>query len=109
MPNDVGGTGNASVLGRLDQIVNRWRWLLWVGIVVGVAIGFDFKTPAAQFRALTAADGLLSAWQDSLDRAHGQINRYLRALAIAQCIDRPRRETDLMGLPCVSLLQGGSP
>lgn len=95
----------------------KWRWLLWPLVLLSIAIGFDFKTPRAHFEQLEKADSVLleenriiRIRQDSLDVSHRRIERYLRALSVAQCIDRPRREWQLMGLPCEELLhRGGIP
>lgn len=103
------------MLPRMYGNIRAWKWLLWPIVLLSVAIGFDFKTPRAHFEQLERADSTLLAAnrvirirQDSLEVSQRRIERYLRALSVAQCIDRPRRDWQLMGLPCEELLQRGS-
>jgi hypothetical protein len=83
--------------------LQRYQWILWIAlqllVVTVLAVGFDFKTPAAQFRALNEKN----AQQDTTIEALG---RYVRALVVGQCLDRPPRETQLMGLDCPHLVSG---
>ena len=77
----------------------RYQWLLWVLIIALLAFGFDFKTPAAQFGEIKRKDA-------QQDIAISDLGLLVRALAIGQCLDRPPRETQLMGLHCAQLLEG---
>lgn len=79
----------------------RWRWIVWPVLFAFLAIGFEFKTPASQFGAIRETN----AQQDS---AIASLTVLARALAIGQCLDRPRRETQMMGLPCDVLLRQGA-
>lgn len=92
---------------RAIPFLERWRWVVWLLFTLAVAIGFDFKTPRAHFAELEAVDHTLALRADSLEAGQRRVERYLRALSVAQCIDRPRREWQMMGLPCDELLQGG--
>lgn len=100
---------------------------IWIALaLLFVAIGFDFKTPAQHFQAieddqsrLHQTDLKLQHSMDSINAAthdevlgvqqdHRELRNYIRALVVAQCLDRPRRDTQRMGLPCSKLLsQGG--
>lgn len=89
--------------------LQRYQWLLWVVLIVLLAVGFDFKTPASQFREIRAKN----AEQDSTileqQSTIAELGRFVRALSIGQCLDRPQRETQLMGLPCDRLLKPTTP
>jgi hypothetical protein len=85
-------------LSSISTKLQRFQWLLWLALIALLAVGFDFKTPAAQFRTIKADN----ARQDSI---LVELGRYIRAMAIAECLDRPQRETQLMGLPCGRLLK----
>jgi hypothetical protein len=114
--------------GRLSDILAQIGRLkaLWylVGLLL-IAFGFDFKTPAQHFKeiesvlaqqrqevvngtaersALQHTQSSLRANQDTMSRDILQLTTYIRALAIAQCLDRPQRELQLMGLPCTRWL-----
>lgn len=106
---------NAKDIGSLFERINaelgRYKviWLL-LGVFL-VALGFDFKTPAHHFQEIEASltelrqtDRGLTRRIDEGDSIRLQMTFYLRALMIAQCIDRPQRQTQLMGLPCGDLL-----
>lgn len=84
--------------GAVTTKLQRFQWLLWLALVALLAVGFDFKTPATQFRAIHDVDSR----QDS---ALTELGGYIRAMAVAECLDRPQRETQLMGLPCARLLK----
>lgn len=88
------------VLESISAALRRWRFLIYVAFAVLLAFGFDFKTPAAQFKALRDKN-------TEQDQQIADLARYVRAIAIGQCLDRPRRDTDLMGLNCDQLLRSG--
>jgi hypothetical protein len=76
-----------------------------------IALGFDFHTPAWHFKRLEAealglhhADSTLSSRIDLADSDRTDLRSYLKILLRAQCIDRPRNETILMGLDCKQLM-----
>lgn len=91
------------------QLIYQFRFLWWIAIAVLIALGFDFKTPAQHFKDMESeyaqAYSKLDGRMTNVEHQHDQIERYLGALSIAMCIDRPRRETRLMELPCDSLLR----
>lgn len=96
---------------QLNAALTRYKFLVWLVVAALVAFGFDFKTPATHFRAieyslaeLHRTDTTLARRIDSGDSTRTQMAFYLRALMIAQCIDRPLKQTQLMGLPCGELL-----
>src|SRR5882672_12645832 len=90
---------------QLARKARSWKWLVWPLVLLALAIGFDFKTPKQHFEQLERADSVLMAAdriirvrQDSIESGYRRVERYLRALAVAQCIDRPKRDWQLMGL-----------
>lgn len=93
----------------------HWQFLIGVGMLIFVMVGFDFKTPASQFLEIEhtharfiATDSLLDTRVARLEEDADETRRYLRALAVAQCLDRPPRETAIMGLACDQLLGGAA-
>lgn len=81
-------------------------------VAFAVALGFDFHTPAWHFNRLEAeavqlhqTDSILTMHMRNIDADHSDIHGYLNALLRAQCLDRPRRETVLMGINCDALLK----
>jgi len=103
-----------SVNGSFEQInawVARYKVLIWLIAALALAFGFDFKTPATHFRTIETSlaelhqtDTVLARRIDAGDSTRAEMTFYLRALMIAQCIDRPIKQTQLMGLPCGELL-----
>ncbi len=96
---------------QLNVALARYKFILWLIVATLVAFGFDFKTPARHFEeietsleALHRTDTILERRITVADSARTEMTFYLRALMIAQCIDRPLRQTQLMGLPCGDLL-----
>lgn len=87
----------------------RWRWVVYAVACFLLALGFDFQPPSSRFRKIETQQVANTAAVDSLKLEHQHIESYLRALAVAQCIDRPRRDWQLMGLPCEDLLRGRVP
>lgn len=90
--------------------------VLWLVFIAAIAVGFEFKPPMQTFHELRRADSMqvaaLHAHEALALRDHNHmyanqesIERLVEALARGACIDRPRRETRLMGLPCDSLLR----
>ena len=75
--------------------------LIWVTLAVVVLYGFDFVTPKKRLITLEANHGELAERVDDMGTV-------LRALTIGECIDRPARELQLMGLAahCDVLLSG---
>lgn len=107
------------IIKNLSILLHRWRGLFYIAITVLVAVGFDFRTPKAQFEELRAVDARLRRDLDEhledaaestrrtnirVDSVHSAI----RALMIGECLDRPARETSLMGLRCDNLLNTGA-
>lgn len=88
---------SGSWLGALNTQIQRYQWLLWLALLALLAVGFDFQTPAAQFRTLQAKNAVQ-------DTAIAELDHYVRALVVGQCLDRPPRETQLMGIDCIRLL-----
>lgn len=81
--------------------LQRYQWILWIAFIGLLAVGFDFKTPASQFRTLNDKN-------EQQDTSIAELGRYVRALVVGQCLDRPVRETQLMGLDCARLVSGSS-
>lgn len=87
---------------------------LWGAIIAAtVAFGFNFKTPAQHFKELentnTAQDIATQVLRVRVDSLQANIKIFqtdLKALLVAQCLDRPLRETQLMGISCPDLLKG---
>ena len=99
------------LLERANLELGRYKviWVLLGGFLV--AVGFNFKTPARHFQEIESSlmelhrtDTLLARRIDLGDSSRAEMTFYLRALMIAQCIDRPIKQTQLMGLPCGELL-----
>jgi hypothetical protein len=100
---EVGMSGwTAAVSTRLQW----FRWLLWLALFALLAVGFDYKTPAVKFREISAKDAQQDGKDAQQDTTIAELGRFVRALSIGQCLDRPARETKLMGLPCTRLLEG---
>ncbi len=96
---------------QLNAVFVRYKVVVWLVLGAAIAFGFDFKTPAHHFRTiegslreLRSTDTVLSHRIASGDSSREQMAFYLRALMVAQCLDRPARQTLLMGLPCAELL-----
>jgi hypothetical protein len=93
----------------LVDALSQLRFLWWILGIFFVAFGFNFKTPAQHFKDIELKTDSVSNKLDSrmtaVEQQHESIEHYLGALTIALCIDRPRRDTMLMQLPCDSLLK----
>lgn len=96
----------ARILAALTAIY-KFKPLWYAAAIFAIAVGFDFKTPATHFKELDHTDSLTSERMKDIEQEHSNIERYLKALSTAQCLDRPRRETLLMGLDCPKLLHEG--
>jgi hypothetical protein len=71
--------------------------LISLSISLFVAMGWGFKTPNSTVTALQAQVDTVRARSES-------DHDLLVAIARGQCLDRPERETKLMGLDCKALL-----
>ena len=102
---DPGFNGKATFMQAFYQL----RFIWWIAGAFFVAFGFNFKTPAQHFKDIESKADSVSSKLDvrmsTVEKQHDQIEHYLGALTIALCIDRPRRDTILMQLPCDSLLK----
>jgi hypothetical protein len=87
-------------LDRINAFFDRWRSLVYAGTLLGL-LGFGVITPNRRLAALESKTTAAEAETRSL-------KRYVRALAVAECLDRPLRETQLMGLNCQQLQAGES-
>lgn len=101
---------DTNLLDRVSHQIGRYRVFVYAVFGFLVMLGFDFKTPASHFRTLEAetiklrhTDTTLMLRIDSVQIDHIEIGRYIQALAVAQCLDRPRRDTELMGLDCEAI------
>jgi type II secretory pathway component PulJ len=74
-----------------------WVALILASLVAGV--GIRVLSPAARLSAIEEVNA-------RQDRAIEQLTMFVKAIAIGQCLDRPEREIQLMGLPCDTLLRG---
>lgn len=83
---------------RFNAFLGTYRIVWYVIVIVLLALGFDFKTPAAQFAAIRQADSLKGRRIDSVVRAIG--TRDLINLGIARylCFKDPPSAT--LFLPC---------
>lgn len=91
----------------------NWQFFLGLAFLVFVMVGFNFKTPAQQFEAIARADASLAKADSAFDLRikvleddRKEMRMYMRAFAVSQCLDRPPRETVIMGLRCDELLAG---
>jgi hypothetical protein len=84
----------------------RARLAFWLLGGLAIASGFGWKTPAAKFREIDVRVGRIEQVQADAANSQEEIKRTLRALSIAQCLDKPRWKTELMELPCDDLLAG---
>jgi len=89
---------------RLNEWFGRYRLIWYVLIAVLLALGFDFKTPAAQFRAGRVADSLKGVRIDSVVRALG--TRDLINIGIARYLCYKDREAAALFMPCAYLGNG---
>lgn len=92
----------------IRAFVEKHRW--WVGVLVGAGLAFGWSMPVTPGRRMAYHERelrSLDARQDSLSKDHADIALYLRALVAVQCIDRPARETAMIGLPCEEVLRQG--
>lgn len=94
-----------------ESVIKYWKPVAGLVGALLVAAGFDFHTPAwhfqqiaAETRGLHQTDSAFDVQIQSMKNEQMNIEKYLRALSIAQCIDRPRRDTQLMDLNCKELL-----
>lgn len=106
--------------GLLSSIVHayeRLKPLVWLTLFGLVALGFEFRPPSTIFRELRQADSVLATRivdheltaareHRSMNGDYEQTSELVLALARGACLDRPARETRLMGLPCEELLRG---
>jgi hypothetical protein len=109
-----------SLITRFNEAMTRWRLAIWLVATLALMAGFDWKTPASQFKDINEkidrVDHRLQVQVDTLkaqvvsgssDRA--EIRKLLESIARGQCLDRSPREASLMGLDCRKLLQGNTP
>ena len=95
----------------MTAVVKAWKPVVGLVGALLVAAGFGFHTPAWHFQQIAAetqglhkADSSFDARMKSIENEQTNIEKYLKSLNIAQCLDRPRRETQLMDLDCKTLL-----
>ncbi len=89
--------------------VARFKVIWWMLGIFMVALGFGFKTPAQHFDQIAYEIAILSKRESDLEQDHSALRRYVHALLIGQCIDRPPRDTRLMGIDCQRLIERGLP
>lgn len=73
-------------------------------LVVFLAVGFAWQTPAQRLGALATTDTLIMRRQDSLHAEHRAIVNIVRVLAVDVCLRRSAEQTQMMQLPCAELL-----
>lgn len=87
------------------QFIDRWQALIALACGIAVAVGVDVLTPSDRLRAVESSLVQYKAGMDSTKARVSTIEDYARMLITGECIDRPERETRLMGLPCSELLK----
>lgn len=90
---------NLTLREALNYVFDKWRGLAFIS-AIAAGFGVSIITPGVKISALEAQVVELRAQVIPLQR-------YVTALAIGQCLDRPARETQLMRLSCDKLLRGG--
>ena len=91
----------------LNQWFGRYRIIWWIAVAILLALGFDFKTPAAQFAQNRLAIDSMRHRVDSIVKV--QASRDLVSVGLARyfCFrDRPGAQ---LFLPCAGLNSGGFP
>lgn len=90
-------------------IVRRFKLvqaLLIAVVAVLVMFGFGFKTPAAHFRDIEATATIIDMRVQLLEQDRRAMQRYIRILVLAKCFELPRRQLEMLALPCDSLRRG---
>jgi len=84
-----------SMWAKTAYVMEKYKLLIWIGTVVLVAFGFDFKTPAM-------AQHGLQAQIDTLRPQQRKLEAKLDILLRLQCMNRglTDRERQLAGLSC---------
>lgn len=93
-----------------SRIVHRFRLVqVTIGLVVTLAVmfGFGFKTPAAHFRDIETTATIIDARVQMLEQDRRTTQRYIRILVLAKCFELPRKQAQMIGLPCDSLQRHG--
>lgn len=86
----------------------KFIWIISGAILI--AFGFGFKTPSSQFAEIRATQDTFRIRLDNYGTSKESDEVLIKALSIAQCIDRlskgneGRRELQLMQMPCGELL-----
>ena len=83
---------------RVNQWLGQYRLLWYAILAVLLMLGFDFKTPAAQFKAVRTADSLKGVRIDSVVRSLG--TRDLINVGIARYLCFKDNDTAKLFLPC---------
>jgi hypothetical protein len=91
----------------INQWFGRYRIVWWVIVTALLALGFDFKTPAAQFAANRAKMDTVTKRVDSIVRAAG--SRELINAGLARYFCFKDRSAAALFLPCAALNSGGFP
>jgi hypothetical protein len=112
-----------SLLAKVAAITIKYHWLGTFILIIFLALGFDFKTPASLFGEIredieevkNTAETNREVAKTGLDAMHEQINELDRERAtlkilmessvIAQCLSLPKNVTRTAGLPCARLFR----
>ena len=86
----------------VNELLGRYRIVVWLAVALGIAAGFGFRTPESRFKSLEAR-------VSSLEAERGETARLVRSLAKAKCLESTEREWQLLDLPCNQLLSGLRP
>lgn len=95
---DTGGMAGASLFARINAIAGQYRLILYAIGAALLMLGFDFKTPAAQFKSVRVADSLKGVRIDSVVRSLG--TRDLINVGIARYLCFKDNDTAKLFLPC---------
>lgn len=78
-----------STVARIGSFAMKWQWVIWVLYTVMLAIGFNFKTPAAAFAEVRDRVIAVETRQNEQETRMARALTILEGLAIDAC-DRLR-------------------
>jgi hypothetical protein len=82
--------------------LQKYKLLVWLGVGVLVAFGFDFKTPAQSIQSVKDDIKLVDARVDVIEDKHEDIVAEMQKVTRLQCFNEnySRRELQLVGIDC---------